>query len=1227
MTAPPGFTPEQRDAVELIDRSLLVSAGAGAGKTTVLVERVVRCILAGVDVDRLLVVTFTDAAAEEMRERVARALAAARARSPKDRRLARQVALLPQAEISTLHAFCLRTIRRYFHRLELDPLVGVMAPGESALLQQEVLDQLLEARYRRMDAGLAALVERYGEGSDAAVRQAVLRMHRAAVTGPDPEAWLDAQLERWQGLAGRALDATPWAGPARSRVRRGLVAAATALKRAAELAQGMDGEVLREECARMADLAARLDGRPWAEISARVRAADTWATLRWPRAVDPELKDRVQRLRERAKREVRALSPLLRPEADLMAELEAIAPAVVALVELVRAFDAGLSRVKRERRVLDFSDMERAMLELLRDGGGDSPPRPSPVARELCSRFEAVMVDEYQDINELQDTIVELLVHGARGRVVPLFLVGDVKQSIYRFRQAEPALFLARRASLPPVRHPDGSLRPAGAARIELNANFRSRPVVIAAINQLFQRILTPEVAGMSYGEQDRLKPAFAYPPPPPGFAAGEVAAELHVLERARGGEDPPPPGDEDAWDPEKVELTVLEREARVVARRIRALVEPDTGPALGVFDSAAGAYRPARYGDVVILLRSVRAKAAVFVDALVQAGIPVTAHLRTGFFQRVEVEVAMALLALLDNPRQDIPLAAVLRFPLWGFSADDLARIRLSGGSGGFYDALRRVAQSPPSPEDDPELVRIRTRLGEFLDSLDRWRTLARRSPLSELVVRLYDETGLLAYAGGMPGGRQRRANLLALAERARQFDAFTRQGLTRFLEFVERVQEAGEDQGEASAEGEGQDAVRVMTVHHSKGLEFPVVIVADLGARFRPPAGDLLLDRELGLGPMCADSDLRVKYPSIAHHAVAERIRTMELAEEMRVLYVALTRARERLILVGSVRDLEETAANWRHWAGTDPLPHGVVAAAQCALDWIGPALATGLTGAAEPSTAAGPAWRVQLWTGELVETASPAVPVAPSTATPNRPGLDAVLERLRWTYPWRPLLGHFAKRAVTEIKGTLDPERARIPTLEDLSVLVPGAVRFAAGSGRGGAARGRAVHALLERLDLSGPLDEAGVRSQLRGLLADRRMTPEEASCLEDVGPVVRFLASPLGARLRRDPARVLREWTFTVLVDAGRVYPDLPPAVARDEHVVVQGTVDCLVEEEGGFLLIDFKTDALAKGSLASLVERYRTQVSIYREAVTAITGRPVPEAFLVFLAAGEAVAVP
>lgn len=1316
------WTDDQERAIAIRGRHTLVSAAAGSGKTAVLIERIVRRITQeGGDIDRLLVVTFTDAAAAQMRDRLVQRIHERLADTPGDTHLLRQLMLLPSASISTLHAFCLKVVRQHFYRLGLDPAFRLLDEHEAQLLRQEALEEALENMYETMRPGdpFARLVTAYGgAGSDDELQRFLLNMHDYSRSLPDPAGWLRSSVAPYAELDTSTFDASPWAAELQQHVLIRLARAERLLRQALAAAMSPGGspnhaETYEADIEQLQTLqdAARAG---WSVLAENVQLF-TFGRLKAARndGSDADVRKRGTDLRNRAKdiveKDIRDVL-LSKPLADELEALRDLAAPLEALAECVIRWDEVYKVAKNERGLIDFSDIEHLCLELL-----DVPE----VAEEVSERFDEVLIDECQDLNGVQDAILARISRrpDAGGE---LFLVGDVKQSVYRFRQADPSLFMARYEKA-------GAGEDDPERRIDLQANFRSREGIISAVNFLFRQLMTEAAGEMDYGPEAELVAGATYPPD-----VADPPVEFHVLERERrllaaedgangaAGEEPgahltsssgsalTSTPDDDA-NPDD-DLTAFQREARYAAQHIQRIIRDEKTQ---VWDNGLGRYRPARYGDVVVLLRVTRGRANELVDELQLAGIPAYAELGTGYFAATEVETMLALLRVLDNPRQDIPLAAVLR-TIVGLSPEELAHLRIYHRGGDLYDAVQNAASADVGHE---RLQTLPVRLSTFLATLDEWRTLARRAPLSKVVWRLLAETRYFDYVGALPGGRQRQANLRALYERAQQFNHFSRHGLSRFLRFIERLQDADGDLGTAPALGEADDVVRIMSVHKSKGLEFPIVYVLGSGREFGGGGKghrDLALHRQLGLGAGLVDGERRIAQPSLLLKAVQWRQQREELAEEMRVLYVALTRARERLVVIGSVSNIDQRAADWAEAASGEgwPLDDERLLTAGSWMDWIGPAVMRHEGGAplreraeavsesvvriADRTVAAdASSWEVHVggqpghvvdvseasepplaWpalaalqplpnaqpprpeasVSEPAEAMGSSLPETPAAAVADRNGtesagqevaagrdgrladkrvadfsgsehvLDRLQQRLGWVYPHKAVVGLAAKQSVSELKRRWDAanadESAPVASfrrrLDDRPAFLQ-----TAGRQLTAAERGSAVHLVLQHADLAARLDRSGLADQVRDLEARQMLTPEQAAAV-DVESLAAFFASPLGSRLQAHPQRVRREVPFTMAVPAVKAYRHLTTDAADGEAVIVQGIIDCLVEDDDGLLLIDFKTDRVSEATVAGAAAGYASQVRLYAEAVNHMYDRPVAEAYLVFLAIGRAI---
>ncbi|PRR75100.1 helicase-exonuclease AddAB subunit AddA [Neomoorella humiferrea] len=1241
------WTDEQLNAINTRRGNLLVAAAAGAGKTAVLVERIIRRLtdpVAPISLENLLVVTFTEAAAAEMRQRIGAALEGAAARRPDDENLRRQLLLLNRAHISTIHSFCLWVLRTYFYRLDLDPAFKVMDPAEADLLQLEVMDQVLEECFTAEPEGgpITELADSLGGRGDANLVDLVLKVWRFTRSLPRPETWLAETATCCYSGEG-PLEKQIWYPEVKEALNLRLEEAEYYLRRAAKLAAGpggpavyLDNLIKEEELIK--ELRKELDLLSWGEVCKRL-ISFTFGRLKPVRdpGVDAIVKERAVGYRERAKKLICGIQEeLCRDGAAVKAELGRAAGMARALVEVVRRFDGAYAKIKRDRGLVDFGDLEHFCLKILMDQG--APPgelRPSDVALELRRRFDEVLVDEYQDINGVQDAILTLVSRQGTPDDANLFMVGDVKQSIYRFRLANPELFLDKYHDYP--EREGGPNR-----RIILKANFRSRKAIVDGVNFVFRQLFSRHVGELEYDDDAALICRANYPEHP---EAAPAAIEAYILEGRWDGENTAEFNEaDDGYEDGSTDLedlTALEREARLVARRVKQLVHGTSekpGPEFKVWDAEGKTYRDLSYRDIVILLRATRDRAAVFLEALQQEGIP--AHVDAGgsYFAAVEVETVLSLLRIIDNPHQDIPLAAVLRSPIVGLTAADLARIRLAAPEKDFFTAVIEAAGTAANGE-------LAARLGNFLTRLERWRTMARRRPLPDVLWELYRETGYLEFVGGLPGGARRQANLRALLDRARQFEGFARHGLFRFLRFIERLRETEGDLEAPSPLGENENVVRIMSIHKAKGLEFPVVIVADLGKgfNFKDLSGDVLLHGRLGLNPLCFDMENGIKYPTLPYLAAAHRLRLEALSEELRILYVAMTRAREKLILTGTARNLPQRAESWS--AGllekAERLSPMLTSRARCPLDWLMYALArhssaTPIRMLAEiqesrllddPSC-----WDVKVITAAALsemagreaislkqeKTSQRAIADTEGTPLIDREKLRREVDRrLSWVYPWRPLNGLPVKLAVTELKRRFDVfNDGETPTRIQVNRFNRRPMFLQAGSGLTAAERGTVTHMVIQHVDLGRPVTAESLGELLQEMVTNEILTPEQAAAV-DTGALISFFTGDLGRRLLARPEKVKRELPFSLAVPVAELYPALKSEVSTGETILVQGIIDCLVDEEDGFLLLDFKTGRLPADPLAE----YREQIELYARAVSFIFRRRVKEAYVYYLDGG------
>jgi ATP-dependent helicase/nuclease subunit A len=1225
-------TEQQRTAITTTGRDLLVAASAGTGKTTVLAARCLHLrIHENVPLREILAVTFTEAAAADMRRKIADGLRQYVNSHPENSALVRELMLIDRAPISTLHAFCLKVLREHFHQVDLDPGFSVIDPDEAELLKGEVADELLEGWFGRDDqegSRFLALAEAYGGRGGTYLAHTIRRLHEFLQTLPDPDHWRARVRDAYRAENG--FCELVWYEPYRELWLRELDYCRSLADDGLLLAEQSPGgesyqarlEEIRAYLERWTTIvAAQPTPAEWDTIRQEVRALK-WDTVRGGRGADKDALAALKELSETLKdRITKFLGSRLAAHStkECLQALGQVGPLVGLLLDLQVEFERAYAAAKAQRWLVDFHDLERLCLRLLSSS--------TAAADSVRRRFRHVLVDEYQDINPLQDAILERLCRNPGGqKVSDLFLVGDEKQSIYGFRLAAPDIFLRKfRQFSPDLQAPE--------VRVPLTHNYRCRPEIIDGVNHVFTRIATARL-GNPYGEESSLTYGADYPASP--LVAEPIPVEVHLLERevpaaANDREEP-----SDVEEPEEIgarELTVLEREAWLVAGRIDDLVRG----AVPVWDARQKAYRPVSYRDIVVLLRTMQGRAEAFADVLRKRGVPVYADLTTGFFSATEVRDVVALLEVLDNAQQDVPLAAVLRSPLVGLNDNDLAAIRTGKAEGAFHGAVREYSEKGKDP-------RIRDRVRRFLEDVDRWRRDARQLPLARVVWQIYRETNYLEYVQGLPGGESRHANLVRLHDRARQFDQFTHRGLFRFLRFLRRLQEADQDLGTAAVLSESDDVVRIMSIHKSKGLEFPIVFVPDLGKpfNFRDTYDRIQFHRSLLAGADIVDLDRLVRAPTLPKFLISDAKRLEVLAEEQRLLYVALTRARERLILTGTA----PLATAGRNWGGPKAA-EGRLVAARCALDWLGPVWA-GHFDTAETLGQTQPQERhdesrflltlhsadaVRSWTPTWDDTAPPGIdreallslrPIPVDSATTS-PAVREACARLQWKYPTPHLRNLPGKVNVTGFKrhfetATEDDPPGRHAVRRSIvrkpSFLTERASRVTA------VERGSATHAVLQQLNLAGILTRADIEAQLASLV-QRHVLGTSQAAVVDIDSIVNFLNRPLGLRLRK-AQRLQRELPFSLLLPAGEL-PDAGPRQLGDEErgesVLVQGVIDCLFWEDGPPVLIDYKTDDVAAADVLFAVAEHRIQMNLYLRAARAVYGHDVSQCYLVFLTPG------
>ncbi|WP_019153305.1 helicase-exonuclease AddAB subunit AddA [Robertmurraya massiliosenegalensis] len=1231
------WTDDQWKAIWASGQDILVAAAAGSGKTAVLVERMINKIISTedpIDVDQLLVVTFTNASAAEMRHRIGEALEKAINANPSSKHLRKQLSLLNRASISTLHSFCLEVIRKYYYQIDVDPGFRIADETEAQLLRDEVMEELFEEEYgKKGNEPFFELVDTFSnDRSDVALQDIIREIYDFAQSNPAPSAYLQSMKEMYAVNEEMTIEELPFVDVLLFDIELQLKGAKDLLESGLQLTKLPGGPAPRAENfiddIRIVDSLLEAKQISWDELYLRMQA-ESFSRAKTCRGdeYDKELLDKGQKLRDKAKKIVQTVKDELfsRKPASFIRDIKEMAPHIHTLVQLVESFAGRFAEVKKEKGLVDFADLEHLCLQILSDKEGKLTP--SDAALSYRNQFKEVFVDEYQDTNMVQEAILQLVTkegeeHGN------MFMVGDVKQSIYRFRLAEPNLFLGKYLRFTSDGEGTG-------LKIDLARNFRSRKEVLDGTNFLFKQLMGKTVGEIDYDEAAELVQGASYP-------ETEHPIEWILIEQE--GKD-----DSDADDDgsselqfDAAELEKSQLEARVMARKIKEMIAERKE----IYNGKTKSTRPMMYRDVVILLRSMT-WAPQIMEEFKEAGIPIYANLSTGYFEATEVSIMMSLLKIIDNPYQDIPLAAVLRSPIVGLDEEELAQVRIQKKHGSFYEALEFFCQQRAAEATEA----IQSKLMPFMEGLLSWRKKARQGALAELIWQLYRDTKFYDFVGGLPGGKQRQANLRALYDRAKQYESTSFRGLFRFLRFIERMTDRGDDLGAARALGEQEDVVRMMTIHSSKGLEFPVVFIAGTARQFNMM--DLrkaqMLDKDLGFATKYINAKKRISYPSLPQLAFKRKKKLEMLAEEMRVLYVALTRAKEKLFLLSSVKELDKKLVEWskelanREWL----LKEYDRASAKSYLDWIGPALIRHQDGAvlrddvsldslvpteisSHPSS-----WKIEVWkandligneeeqTGakdDLMERVEKGLPVDVQSDWKER-----IEDQLRWQYEFKSASDHRSKQSVSEMKRQwemIDEESGK--DLLTFSKPVFNRPRFMQEKTITPAERGTAMHMVMQHVNLERAITVDSVSAQLDEMVVKELLTEEQKQVV-DVEQIVKFFDSELGMRML-EAHSLQREVPFSAAFLASTVYSDWK---SGNEPILVQGIIDCVFEDEAGLVLVDYKTDRIHdryKGGFEQakpiLEERYRVQLNLYTQALEQIMKKQVVERYLFFFDGGH-----
>lgn len=1253
----PQWTADQQKVIDLRDSNILVSAAAGSGKTAVLVERIIGRITdkqAPVDIDRLLVVTFTKAAAAEMRGRIGEALQQKLEQTPDDDNLQRQIGLLHNAQITTIDSFCQHIIRNYFHVIDLDPMFQVGDETDLKIMKETVLGEVLEQKYadarQKENQVFLDAMQMFATGrTDKEIESIVLKLYELAQSYPFP----DEQLEQWKNSYAlrsvEEMEQTEWMEKYIADVQ--MIVAECEKKAFAAYQISVDGVGLEaytptiqtewqqikelRECKTLQELCDGIGKISFGRLSAIRGNKHDKALQEQIKALRTSYKDKgIEQLQKEM---------LAEPPEEMLAMMQQMDAPVRELVQLTIDFGKAFAEKKREDGIIDFADMEHFALQILvtRDEDGNSVP--SATAKELQEYYEEIMTDEYQDSNYVQEMILTSISRGPEQSPY-LFMVGDVKQSIYQFRLARPDLFMEKYHAY--------DTEEGGNRRIDLRQNFRSRASVLESANYIFERIMRQDFGGIAYDDAAKLVPGAVFDP-----CEERTADQTEIILLNMDAQ-------------EDNDFGKRELEAMAIGQKIRDMVQGDHP----MYVSDKGGYRPIEYRDIVILLRSMKGWTEEFQETLADMGIPAMAPKKTGYFATLEVQTMLNLLRVIDNPRQDIPLVAVLRSPIYGLQDEELAKIAAERSGLQYLDNIWAYC--------DRHEDALSEKLSNLLDTLQAYQRKAETVSVYELLREIYEETGYYALMSAMPGGEQRSANLDILLQQAIEFAENGHRGIFGFCRYIEMLKKSDIDFGEATV-GTAANAVQLVSIHKSKGLEFPVVFVAGMGKQFNKQdmRKKLLLDVDYGVGANYVDLEERLYKPTVMKRFIARQMLENSLSEEVRILYVALTRAKEKLILTGTVKGIENKLQSWDLTGAS--LQHSALLGAATYLDWIMPALAARpifgqcisqvsdgkgqdpsdlqenemAQGTEDPSakdrvlydsTDQDPLFRLEVIradaqiVGEMEQLEQILLRREALKHQDLTKEYDAELaEQLRrqreYQYSYANEQKLPVKISVTELKRRAMEQqkmalREEVPE-DEVTETVPGTAdrhdipqpKFRQTEESIGAAeRGTLYHFVMEHL----PYEQMGDHFTAEMMLAQMQkaglLREEERNCLKPQ-KFDRFMQSVLGKRMQQAAKRgaLRREQQFMLEIPVKELYPEME----SEETVLVQGIIDACFEEDGEWVLVDYKTDYVRYGMEQTLVDRYRVQLEQYARALEQLTGMKVREQIIYSFALDKHIPVP
>ncbi|HBF2208564.1 helicase-exonuclease AddAB subunit AddA [Clostridioides difficile] len=1270
----PKWTKEQLEVIESRECNLLVAAAAGSGKTAVLVERIIQMITSRenpIDIDKLLVVTFTNAAASEMRERIGDAIGKALDENPENKHLQNQLVLLNKSSITTIHSFCLDVIKSNFHRINLDPNFRIGDQTECAILKQEAIEEVFEDLYEERDEGFLNLVESYAErGGDKEVQDIILGIYSFAMASPEPKKWLIDSAERFNIDENFDFSQSIWARAILDTVKIEINGLCLNMERALKEVESIEeletfAEKLSVEYKKIADISQACN-KSWDEAYKKMASMSFENYVKGVKRISKdapsyikESKEKAKTIRDKTKKSLESIvSATFNKDNDsIREEIKYLYNIVKPISSVVLRFEEEYSNKKREKGIIDFNDIEHFALNILTDVDEKGNIVPSDIAVGYRNKFYEIFIDEYQDSNLVQEVLLKAV---ANTETPNRFMVGDVKQSIYRFRQAKPELFLQKYNNY-------NDKKGSSHRKIMLYKNFRSREEVVDAVNYIFENIMNENIGEIEYTEKERLNLGANFNVDTDEKSIIGGATEIHLIQKDNKLDDDIINDKDDRINnkedeiEEEEKLDNIQLEARMVGKIIKDLMKVnEDGKIQKVYDKGIDGYRPVEFRDIVILLRATSAWAPVFADELMNMDIPTYADVGVGYFDTIEIKTILSLLQIIDNPMQDIPLISVLKSPIFGFTPEDLIDIRVQSKDKIFYEVLKSTAEydgfTDSQNENESEFIPSEECINkskDFLIKLKEFKEKSMYMSTDEFIWYLYTRTGYYAYVGALPGGSQRQANLKVLFERAKQFEETSLKGIFNFVNFIDKLKKSSSDMGSAKTLGENANVVRIMSIHKSKGLEFPVVICSAMGKNFNTQdfKKSILYHHNLGYGPQFVDYERRISFPSIAKEALKSKINIENLSEEMRVLYVAFTRAKEKLIITGSTRNIQDSIKRWSNGIESlDTISQYEILKGKNFLDWIMPCVLRhrDLSNLLEEvgldavfNVEHNSKWYGKLWNKNdiLVEKKSDEekesieeILEKIDVDNPDSDYYSEIEEKLNYIYPYEFSTRKPATISVTEIKKIQNNyEEELINTIFEQKVILKKPLFIQNEEERekiSGTERGTIVHLVMEVLDLKNVSSVNDIKSQIRGFVSKGIITEKQASIVNPY-KIYKFFASNIGKRMLN--AEIInREKSIYAQVNMKDIYiyekliNNDDKKLYDNESVMLRGIVDAYFEEDNQIVLVDYKTDFVNEENINQIIEKYKKQLDLYADIIETLTGKSVKEKCIYLFGVDEAV---